>query len=156
MKLIMTETASIPPPLRIMPVQWVYWAAGSYLLPMAAVIMPAEQLCVNNDCYTLPLWYQYTGQALVGVLACMLLLQMLVWLGRKKWVIWPGVVAGLYVVAFTILKLISLSNPMPAPAGSLAATVHSSISPMWGLYLLLAGGILLLGMHAWLMSKRAD
>lgn len=149
----MNEAAQIAPPQRILPAKVVYTAMAAYLPAAVAIALPAEKLTVGNSSYTLWLWYQYSGQAVLGVLAFMLLLQLLVWQRKKHWMIWPGILAGLHASAFAALRIYSLLQ-QKAPSGSLAQTIHSSTSPMMGLYLLLMGGVVLLGVNGWVYRKR--
>jgi cephalosporin hydroxylase len=149
----MNEAAQIAPPQRILPAKVVYTAMAAYLPAAVAIALPAEKLTMGNSSYTLWLWYQYSGQAVLGVLAFMLLLQMIVWQRKKHWMIWPGILAGLHATAFATLRIVSLLQ-QKAPSGSLAETIHSSTSPMIGLYLLLIGGVVLLGVHGWVWRKK--
>jgi hypothetical protein len=149
----MNEAANIPAPVRPLPIKHVYVAMAAYLPAAVAIALPAEKLTVGNTSYTIWLWYQYSGQAVLGVLAFMLLLQLIVWQRKKHWMIWPGILAGLHATAFAALRILSLLQ-QKAPSGSLAETIHSSNSPMIGLYVLLRGGVGLLGVHGWVWRKK--
>jgi hypothetical protein len=125
----------------------------AYLPAAMAMVLPAEKLSLGDNSYTLPLYNQYSGQAVLGVLAFMLLLQLIVWQRKKHWMIWPGILAGLHATAFAALRIATLLSGAKAPNGSLAQTLHSHTSPMIGLYLLLIGGVVLLGVSGWVWRK---
>jgi hypothetical protein len=125
-----------------------------YVMMGIGLLLPAEKIELANATWQISLWHGYSGQALGVSLTAMLLLEFFWHYRKQNWLLWPGLLAGLHATTFAILRIQSLQMIGYHHKGSLAQSLASSASPGAGLYILLAGGMVLIVLHGWLLIAR--
>ena len=114
------------------------WLLGSYLLLLISLFIPAESIRLNGGTHTVALYFQQSAWAIVG-LALLLIAAQWLWQNKKQqWLVWPGILAGLLLLAFALLRIIRLLQ-MPELADK-----QFIGQPQLGLYLMAVAALVLL------------
>lgn len=125
------------------------WLLGTYLLLFLSLFIPAESIRLNGANHTVALYFQQSAWAIVGISVVFISLQWIWRYKKKQWHVWPGILAGLLLVAFALLRIIRLLQ-MPELADK-----QFSGQPKLGLYLMAAAALALLGLEAMQWRKNA-
>ncbi|MCC6761738.1 MAG: hypothetical protein IT252_11010 [Chitinophagaceae bacterium] len=125
------------------------WLLGSYLLLLISLFIPAESIRLNGETYTVGMYFQQSAWAMVSVAIVLISLQWIWQYKKQQWLVWPGILAGLLLVSFALLRIIRLLQ-MPELADK-----QFSGQPQLGLYLMAAAALALLGLEGMQWRKNA-
>jgi hypothetical protein len=126
------------------------WYAASILLCIAGFLVPSMRLVIAGETYNQWFIETYGGKVVFSnLLVFPLLLQALVYIHKKKTLPWVGFLAGGYVALYAGNQLwkclIRFESIGPL---TLVDKLHPQCSPLVGVWLLLAAGILLFSIAA--------
>jgi len=119
--------------------------------------IPFSRIQLNGNDYLQVLLKTYPGQLAFGITLLLALLQFGFYFFRKKWMAWPGWVAGLYVLVLTIRLAADISGSFPKTEGqNLALVMKAENQPMAGLYLLGIAALALLAtaIGQWISNRK--
>jgi hypothetical protein len=112
--------------------------------------IPFSRIELNGTGYLQVLLKTYPGQLAFGIVVLLALLQWGFFFFRKKWVAWPGWVAGLYLLVLTIRLASDIFSSFPSTDGNnLALVMKAENQPQAGLYLLGIASLALLPPDHW-------
>ncbi|MCA0381895.1 MAG: hypothetical protein LCH58_07020 [Bacteroidetes bacterium] len=114
------------------------WLLGSYLLLLISLFIPAESIRLNGETHTVAMYFQQSAWAMVGVAVVLISLQWIWQLKKQQWLVWPGIISGLLLLAFALLRMVRLWQ-MPELADK-----QFSGQPQLGLYLMAVAALALL------------
>lgn len=114
------------------------WYLGSYLLLLISLFIPAESIRLNGETYTVALYFQQSAWAIVGLAVVLISIQWIWQIKKQQWLVWPGIIAGLLLLAFALLRIIRLLQ-MPEVADK-----QFSGQPQLGLYVMAVAALALL------------
>ena len=117
------------------------WLLGSYLLLLISLFIPAESIRLNGGTHTVALYFQQSAWAMVGVAVVLISLQWIWQHKKQQWLVWPGIISGLLLLAFALLRMVRLWQ-MPELADK-----PFSGQPQLGLYLMAVAALALLGVE---------
>ena len=117
------------------------WLLGSYLLLLISLFIPAESIRLNGGTHTVALYFQQSAWAMVGVAVVLISLQWIWQHKKQQWLAWPGIISGLLLLAFALLRMVRLWQ-MPELADK-----PFSGQPQLGLYLMAVAALALLGLE---------
>ena len=125
------------------------WLSGSYLLLLISLFIPAESIRLNGGTHTVALYFQQSAWAMVGVAVVLISLQWIWQLKKQQWLVWPGIISGLLLLAFALLRMVRLWQ-MPELADK-----QFSGQPQLGLYLMAVAALALMGVEGMQWRKNA-
>ena len=125
------------------------WLLGSYLLLLISLFIPAESIRLNGGTHTVALYFQQSAWAMVGVAVVLISLQWIWQHKKQQWLVWPGIISGLLLLAFALLRMVRLWQ-MPELADK-----PFSGQPQLGLYLMAVAALALLGVEGMQWRKNA-
>ena len=125
------------------------WLLGSYLLLLISLFIPAESIRLNGGSHTVSLYFQQSAWAMVGVAVVLISLQWIWQHKKQQWLVWPGIISGLLLLAFALLRMVRLWQ-MPELADK-----QFSSEPQLGLYLMAAAALALLGVEGIQWRKKS-
>ena len=117
------------------------WLLGSYFLLLISLFIPAESIRLNGGTHTVALYFQQSAWAMVGVAVVLISLQWIWQHKKQQWLVWPGIISGLLLLAFALLRMVRLWQ-MPELADK-----PFSGQPQLGLYLMAVAALALLGLE---------
>lgn len=117
------------------------WLLGSYLLLLISLFIPAESIRLNGSTHTVALNFQQSAWAMVGVAVVLISLQWIWQHKKQQWLVWPGIISGLLLLVFALLRMVRLWQ-MPELADK-----QFSGQPQLGLYLMAVAALALLGVE---------
>jgi len=117
------------------------WLLGSYLLLLISLFIPAESIRLNGGTHTVALYFQQSAWAMVGVAVVLISLQWIWQHKKQQWLVWPGIISGLLLLAFALLRMVRLWQ-MPELADK-----QFSGQPQLGLYLMAVAALALMGVE---------
>jgi hypothetical protein len=125
------------------------WLLGSYLLLLISLFIPAESIRLNGETYTVGMYFQQSAWAIVGVVVVLISLQWIWQLKKQQWLVWPGIISGLLLLAFALLRMVRLWQ-MPELADK-----QFDAQPQAGLYLMAVAALVLLGVEGLEWQRKA-
>lgn len=125
------------------------WLLGSYLLLLISLFIPAESIRLNGGTHTVALYFQQSAWAMVGVAVVLISLQWIWQHKKQQWLVWPGIISGLLLLAFALLRMVRLWQ-MPELADK-----QFSGQPQLGLYLMAVAALALMGVEGMQWRKNA-
>ncbi len=130
----------------------------SWLLCLLAFFIPYCRVSLNGSAYQQFLFKIYPGQIALAFCFLLFALQFGLLRFRKKWLSWPGIIAGIYLLSMSIQLSINLFKDLQSQEKeNLALVIQANNQPMAGLYLLAIGSIgLLLSSSAIAVSQRKN
>ena len=126
------------------------WYTASVLLCIAGFLVPSMRLVIDGEIYNFWFIETYGGKVVfANLLVFALVLQVIVYIKNKKTLPWVGFLAGGYLILYTGNQLwkclIRFKSIRPL---TLVDKLQPECSPLAGVWLLLAAGILLLTIAA--------
>jgi len=122
---------------------------GSYLLLLISLFIPAESIRLNGGTHTVALYFQQSAWAMVGVAVVLISLQWIWQHKKQQWLVWPGIISGLLLLAFALLRMVRLWQ-MPELADK-----QFCGQPQLGLYLMAVAALALMGVEGMQWRKNA-
>lgn len=115
-----------------------HWLLGSYLLLLISLFIPAESIRLNGVTHTVALYFQHSAWAMVGVAVVLISLQWIWQLKKQQWLVWPGIISGLLLLAFALLRMVRLWQIPEVPDKQFSG------QPQLGLYVMAVAALALL------------
>lgn len=75
---------------------------AAWVFCLLSFAMPFSRISINGETFSQFLLTNYAGMVAFGVLVLLAAIQWGVYFKKKKWLSWPGIVAGLYGLALTL------------------------------------------------------
>jgi hypothetical protein len=99
--------------------------------------IPFSRIELSGTGYFQVLLKTYPGQTAFGIVLALALLQFAFFFWQKKWLAWPGLVAGIYLLVLVVRLAQDIFGSFPKTDGnSLALVMKAENQPQAGLYLL--------------------
>lgn len=125
-----------------------------YLLMGISFLLPAEWLQWSGHSVYSRLADHYPGMMAEGITLLAGVLQSRAWFRKKIWLVWPGILAGIYNGIYGLRKLAGLSIQDGIQENAPLAIPQAMVTPGTGLYLLIFSAWLMVALNFWYRSNR--
>ena len=118
---------------------------AGYFLSFIGFVVPANSVTIGAQVHTQYLLTSYGGWVVLAIIVFLFAIQCAALIRNNKWLSWTAFIAGIYCFAYSIIQIAKAYEQISSSmADSLVNKLHPKVNTLPGLWLLAAGGALLL------------